>query len=163
MEDGLLKEKRTIKIILLVLLLITVTVSSLGEELYDAWVICQPGDYINVRMNPSRKSQIVGYADAGDSILVDGTTKNGYVKCYGIGENGSGWVHNGYVVYDEPKRVTCTAVVVSRGRLAARKCIKGKVRKWLHNMDELNVFFISEEWCVTNKGFIKTEHLDFEW
>ena len=152
-----------VRIVLLVLLLLTIAVSSLGEnELFSAWIICQTGDYINVRMNPSRKSQIVGYADAGDSILVDGTEKNGYLKCYGIGDMGEGWIHSGYVIYEEPERVGCTAVVVSRGKLAARKHINGKVRKWLHNMDQIKVYWISSDWCVTNEGFIRTEFLEME-
>lgn len=153
-----------VRIVLLILVLLAVAVGSLAEsDLYDAWVLCQPNDYINVRMNASRKSQIVGYADAGDPIQVDGTVKNGYVLCYGIGDMGSGWIHSGYVVYDEPERVTCTATVVSRGKLAARKYIKGKVRKWLHNLDELRVFWISTDWTVTNEGFVRTEFLEFEW
>ena len=153
-----------VRIVLLMILLLAIVTGSLADsDLYDAWVLCQPNDYINVRMNASRKSQIVGYADAGDPILVDGIVKNGYVKCYGIGEMGVGWIYGGYVVYDEPERVTCTATVVSRGKLAARKYIKGKVRKWLHNADELRVFWISDDWTITNEGFVKTEYLEFEW
>ena len=152
-----------VRIVLLILVLLTVTIGSLAEsDLYNSWVLCQPDDYINVRMNPSRKSQIVGYADAGDPIEVDGTVKNGYVKCYGIGEMGVGWIYKGYVTEYKPERVSCTAVVVSRGKLAARKCANGKVRKWLHNMDEIRVYWISDDWTVTSAGFVKTEYLDFE-
>lgn len=156
--------KIKVRIFILLLVLIAIAASSLGEtDEFEAWVICQPGDYINVRMNPSRKSEIVGYADAGDSILVDGTVRNGYLRVYDIGEAGIGWIHKGYVVFDEPERVSCTATVVSRAKLAARKYIKGKVRKWLHNMDKLKVYWISADWTVTNFGFVKTEYLDFEW
>ena len=153
-----------VRVVLLVLILLAVAISSLAEDdLYTAWVLCQPDDYINVRMNPSRRSQIVGYADAGDSILVDGTKRNGYYKCYGIGEMGEGWIFKGYVVFDQPERISCTAVVVSRWKLAARKYIKGKVRKWLHNMDEVRVYWTSLDWTVTNVGFVKTEYLEMEW
>ena len=150
--------------ILLILLTMITAVSSLAEdEPYDAYVICQPNDYVNVRISPSRKSEVVGYADAGDTILIDGTKKNGYWKVYGIGEMGVGWIHQGYVVDNKPERMNCTGIVVSRGRLASRRYIKGKVRKWLHNMDRIKVYWITDEWCVTSMGFVKTEFLDFEW
>ena len=155
---------KKVRVLLLTLLILIIAVSSLAEtNEFSAWVICQPNDYVRVRMNPSRKSQSVGYADAGDQIIVDGTTKHGYLKCYGIGEMGEGWIHSGYVVYDEPQKVNCKATVVSKVRLAARKYIYGKVRKWLHNLDEIKVYWLSDDWCVTDKGFVKTEFLEMEW
>ena len=155
---------RKVRTILLLLLMMAIAVSSLAEsEPYEVWVICQPNDYVNVRMSPSRKSEVVGYADSGDSIWIDGTKKNGYLKVYGIGEMGVGWIHKGYVVDNKPERVSCTGIVVSRGKLAARRYIQGKVRKWLHNMDKVKVYWITDDWCVTSMGFVKTEYLDFEW
>ncbi|MBP5442263.1 MAG: SH3 domain-containing protein [Treponema sp.] len=136
--------------------------SARADELESAWVICQPNDYVNVRMNPSRKSQVVGFADAGDSFLTDGKAKNGYVRCYGIGEAGEGWIHAGYVIHDRPERVTVSAVVVSNGRLAARQHVGGKVRKWLRNMDTVKVYWVSDEWAVTDKGFVKSRFIEME-
>ena len=143
---------------------ITIT-SSVGftEELTEAWVICQPDDYVNVRRSPSKKSQAVGYADGGDPILTDGTIQHGFVHVYGIGDYGEGWIHAGYVVYDEPARMqNQPACSISRGRVACRKWIGGKVRKWLQNLDEVKVYWWSEEWCVTNKGFVQTKYLEME-
>ena len=155
---------KKVRMILLLLLMMAIAVSSLAEiDPYEVYVICQPGDYVNVRLNPSRKSEAVGYADSGDYVLTDGKTKNGFLRVYGIGEMGVGWIHNGYVVEDEPQRVNCTGIVTSKGKLAARKYIKGKVRKWLHNMDKIKVYWITDDWCVTSEGFVKTEFLDFEW
>ena len=133
-----------------------------SEDLYEMYVICQPDDYVNVRMNPSRKSSVVGYVEAGDRFLTDGRKKNGYIRCYGIGETGEGWIHCGYVVDDRPERVSGTAVVVSNGRLAARKCIGGKTRKWLKNMDIVKIYWISDEWAITDKGFVKNNYLEME-
>ena len=99
-----------------------------SEELTEAWVICQPADYVNVRANPSKRSEAVGYAEAGDMVLTDCCKKNGFIRCYGIGEMGVGWIHAGYVVYDEPVRVDQMACSVSRGRVACRRYIKGKIR-----------------------------------
>ena len=150
-------------IVLVVYGLITALNSvTLGEELTEAWVVCQPDDYVNVRANPSKRSEAVGYAEAGDMVITDGTIRHGFIRVYGIGEMGVGWIHTGYVVYDEPIRVDQMACSISRGRVACRRYIKGKIRTWLHNLDEVKVFYLTDEWCVTNKGFVKTEYLEME-
>jgi len=150
-------------IALVIWAVITITNSvSFSEELYEAWVICQPGDYVNVRMNPSKRSQVVGFVDGGDRIMLDGTSRNGFLRCYGIGELGVGWIHKGFVVYDEPVRTQSVAYSVSKARVACRRWVNGKIRKWLKNLDEVTVYWISDEWCVTNKGFVKTEYLEME-
>ena len=87
-------------IIAVVIIISALNSVSFAEDLWEVYVVCQPGDYVNVRVNPSRKSEAVGYADAGDSVLIDGAEKNGYLRCYFIGEMGVGWIHKGYVVYD---------------------------------------------------------------
>ena len=153
-----------VELLLIALVIYAVTAildsAALSEELDEVWVICQPNDYVNVRLNPSRKSQVVGFADAGDRILTDGRKKNGYLRCYGIGEAGEGWIFAGYVVWDKPERISGSAVVVSNGRLAARKYIGGKRRCWLKNMDIVKVYWISEEWAVTDKGFVKGRFIE---
>ena len=158
--------KTLIEIALIALVIyafITLTHSvSLSEELWEAYVICQPDDYVNVRYQPNKRSQVVGYVEGGDWILIDGTERNGFIKCYEIGEYGEGWIHKGYVVYDEPVRVNRMAFSVSRTRVACRRWIDGKVRKWLKNLDEVMVYWWSFDWCVTNKGFVKTEYLEME-
>lgn len=145
-----------------ILLISALNSCSFAEDLWEAYVVCQPGDYVNVRLNPSRKSEAVGYADAGDSIIIDGTEKNGYLRCYYIGEMGVGWIHKGYVVYDKPERVNITAKVNCKFRVRARQYIGGKRRAWLKKNDEVKVYWLSDDWCVTNKGFVKTKYLLWE-
>lgn len=143
--------------------LITIADSiSFADELHEAWVICQPGDYVNVRSKPKRKSESYGYLECGDSFLTDGKTKNGFVRCYGIGEAGEGWVHSGYVVYDEPIKVNRIGYSISNGKLFARRYIGGKTIHVLHNLDEVKVYWWTEAWCVTDKGFIKSKYLEME-
>lgn len=153
-----------IALIALVIVLIISAINSVGlsEDLWEVYVVCQPGDYVNVRANPSRKSEAVGYADAGDSIVTDGVERHGYLRCYYIGEMGIGWIHKGYVVYDQPERVSITAKVNSKGRVMARKYIGGKRRAWLKKNDEVKIYWLSMDWCVTNKGFVKTKYLVWE-
>lgn len=150
-------------IVIVIYSLITITNSiGIGEELTEVWVMCQPNDYVNVRANPNRRSEAVGYAEAGYMVITDGKLQHGFLRIYGIGEMGVGWIHAGYVVYDEPHEMNVTARVNSNGRVKARQYIGGKRREWLKNKDEVKVYWLSDEWCVTNKGFVKTEYLEME-
>ena len=145
------------------MIFIAVLMSSSSAETISVWVMCQPKDYINVRESPSRKSSIAGRFDPGDELSTDGKTKNNYLHINTSLEDKDAWIHSGYVVYDEPVFLGGRlATVVSNGRLAARKYIGGKVRKWLYNGDELKVYYMSEEWSVTNKGFVKTQYIELE-
>ena len=128
----------------------------------QAFVICQPGDYVNARISPNRKSEAVGYLECTDDIWLDGITRNGFAHCVDATfETETCWVYSGYIVFDEPEWMNGqTAIVVSNGRLAARKNCTGKVRKWLNNGDEIQVFWMSDEWCVTNMGFVKTQYIE---
>ena len=162
--------KKILKTIAEIILIVFVTYAiitvlnsiAFSEDLIEAWVICQPHDYINVRMKPKRQSMAVGYAEDGDSILTDGKRQNGFLRCYGIGEDGVGWIHSGYVVYEEPTLVNKLAYSISSARVACRKYIGGKVRKWLKNLDEVMVYWMTDDWCVTNEGFVKTDYLEME-
>ena len=130
------------------------------EELAEAWVICQ--DYVHVRISPSRKSDSVGYVDAGDPVLVGSKKKNGFLRCYGIGEAGEGWIHSGYVVYEKPVKMNCKAYSVSRGKLRARRHIRGKRVGWIKHLEYVTVYWWTDEWCVTDKGFIESRYLEME-
>lgn len=127
-----------------------------------AYIICQPGDYVNARLNPSRKSTAIGRLESGDDIWLDGDTNNGFAHCVDTTfEACECWVYSGYIVFDEPEwRNGQTAIVTSNARLAARRNCSGEVRKWLNTGDEVQVFWLTDEWCVTNYGFIKTFYLE---
>ena len=151
-----------IALIVLVILALSAILNSIKaeEDLTEAWVICT--DYVHVRMSPSRKSEAVGYVDAGDSVLVGSKKKNGFVRCYGIGEYGEGWIHSGYLVYEKPEKVNCKAVSVSRGKLRARRHIKGKRVGWIKHLETVTVYWWTDEWCVTDKGFVESRFLEME-
>lgn len=134
--------------------------SALGDD-YQAYIICQKDDYVNARSGPSRSTSPVGRFEAGDDFWTDGKTKNGFLHVTGSTfEVGECWVHAGYVVYDEPVRVSGTATVVSNGQLAARKYVNGKRRTWLKVNEDVDVIWWSDEWVVTNKGFVMTQYLE---
>ena len=151
-----------IALIVIVILSVSAILNSIKaeEDLTEAWVICM--DYVHVRMSPSRKSEAVGYVDAGDSVLVGSKKKHGFVRCYGIGEYGEGWIHSGYLVYEKPEKVNCKAVSVSRGKLRARRHIKGKRIGWIKHLETVKVYWWTDEWCVTDKGFVESRFLEME-
>lgn len=130
------------------------------DELTEAWVLCS--DYVHVRVSPNRKSESVGYVDAGDPVLVGSKKKNGFVRCYGIGEYGEGWIHTGYLVYEKPVKVNCKAYSVSRGKLRARRHINGKRVGWIKHLESVKVYWWTDEWCVTDKGFVESRFLEME-
>ena len=166
MLKKILKTVLEIALIALAVYLIITMVNSVSfaeddDDLFTAWVICQPGDYVHARMKPSRKSREVGYFDGGDTVLTDGYEKYGFLRCYGF-ETGVAWVHKGYVVFDEPEKMNRTAYSVSKGKLKARRWINGKVIHKIRTNAEVKVFWWSDEWCVTNKGFVQTRYLELE-
>ena len=141
------------------LVLIIFILGSAAAE--DAWIICQPGDYVNARISASSRSECVGRFDGGDMIQVTGKQKNGFSQIDASLEVNVAWVCSGYIVYDEPEFLAGMKMTVqSDGRVAARKRIGGQRRKWLHDGDVVKVYWRSSEWCVTSAGFVKTEFLE---
>lgn len=126
----------------------------------EVWVLCQPDDYINIRLQPSRKSEIIGWAESGMSFKTDMREKNNYLHIIEFGEFGEGWIHTGYIDYSKAERVNAEAKIVSGGRVRARKMINGKRRCWLNPGQTVMVYWSSMDWAVTNKGYIQTIYLE---
>ena len=134
---------------------------AIGETEYtEAWVLCQPDSYINIRAFPKKDAEKSGYLMSGDRIFVDGSSKRGFMHVYGVTEAGEGWVAKGYIVYSEPYADGHRYPVHAKGRVAARRTVNGTRRRWLHDGDILTVYMVSDEWCLTSQGFVKTEYID---
>lgn len=132
-----------------------------AAENVKAYILCMPGDYVNAREKPSRKSQVSGYLDPCDEIVLDGETKNGFAHIASPSFETDGWVYLGYVSLEKPVwKGGQEAIVNCNGRLAARKNMTGDVRKWLKNGTELQVLWWTDEWSVTNYGFVRTEYIE---
>ena len=133
-----------------------------GEEnrLTEAWVLCQPDSYVNIRERASSRSAYAGMLMSGDLIWVDGQTKNGYAHCDDMpNEAGEGWVHAGYIVFEEPEEVNKECRISSNGRVSCRRTIGGDRRCWVVDGSEVFVYQVAGEWAVTDKGFVKTEFI----
>jgi len=138
-------------------------VSCMAEDAkpLKAWVICQPGDWINARRDASRKSASLGRLECGDEILLDGRTQDGWAHMVRAGlEEDDAWIWAGYVSFTEPQVFMDTLEVCGGRRIAARKSAGGDVRCWLKSGDEVFVYYRTDEWCVTSQGFIMTKYLE---
>ena len=146
--------------VMMLILFSYINSSAKGE---DAYIICQPDDVVLVREFPKKKSFASGELPPGTVVHLDGVKRNGYYHCVEMrNEANEGWVHSAYIVFEEPIKMEHEAVVISKGRLAVRKSINGKRASWLKPGDIVVVYFYTEEWCVTNKGYVKTKYLEFD-
>ena len=143
------------------LLLIGLFVTILnGAMAADAkWAICKT--YVNVRQEPSTKSEIIGRLYCGDGVQTE-EQKNGWIYCIDLPfEFSHGWVCTGYLTDDCPVYTDSRYQVTGNGRVALRKEVSGKIVGWVRPGDVLKIQWISSEWALTEKGqYIKSEFLE---
>lgn len=131
------------------------------DDITVGYVLCD--DYVNVRQFPNRKGEPLGRYETGTKVYLDGKQKNGFLHIIDTGlELCEGWINKGYIVYDEPINVNQSATIISKGRLAARNCVSGKRTRWLKPMASVKVYYWSDEWCVTNCGYVQSQYLELE-
>lgn len=132
------------------------------EWTYKGYAICTPDDYVNVRSRPGKNAESIGRLEPGDMVLLDGDEKNGYLHCVDLSfERSEGWVHSGFIVYDPPRRVDAEYTVTAKKRLFARKYVNGRKVRTLKPKAVVTVYYWSSEWCVTNKGYVQSEWLEY--
>lgn len=138
------------------------------KELTTCSVLCNPGDIVNIRERPSKHSEVVGRFECGYTFETDGETRKDsqgrrWVHMVNARlEVDEAWIIETYVAYSEVDVARVTAVVDSRGRVALRQSPGGKRIKWLKNGTQVNVLACSDEWCVTDQGYISVDCLIFD-
>ena len=147
-------------IALVIVLTASIVCFTAFSESSDKYIICNPESYVLVRKSPKNTAEATGRLDCGDTIQTDGKQKDGFLHILGVTEFGEGWVFQGYIVDDEPMIEQGKATVTANGRVAARKYIGSKEYKWVKVCTDVKLLARSEEWAVTDKGFIKTEYLE---
>lgn len=150
-----------VALIVIVVLLMSICYIA-GAEETPKFILCSPrtDNHVAIRRSPRKGAEETGRLDCGDQIITDGKTRNGYVHIIGMTEYGDGWVHKGYVVDDKPVIERCMATIAAKGRVKARRFIGGKKNCWLDVGDDVRVLARSEEWAVTNKGYVMTKYLE---
>ena len=133
-----------------------------GEHgMATCWVMCKPGSTVSIRRDADKGSLETGRLDCGDSFLTDGETQDGWIRCYGAGENG--WIYCGYVVTEPVQKIGERYVCSAVRQVACRKWMGGpqiEERPWLRNGEYCEVFAMADGWAVTSRGYIKSEWLD---
>ena len=127
-----------------------------------AYIICQPGDWVNARKAPSTRSESVARLETGDSFELDGRSKNGFMYAPVLAcEYGEAWIYSGYIVTEQPQNA-CGKLyrITSNGRVACRRYIEGPRRCWVVDGSEVKVWGYTSEWAVTNKGFIQSRYIE---
>lgn len=156
------RRKLAICISVMVFIFYVCSVISKAEEYIDAWILCHTDSCVLLREKPNKKSNEFSELECCDHIYTDNVVKNGYLHCVNIAtESGDGWVSRAYVVYNEPYIPKFNErQIITSTRVAARRTMDGKIKKWLYNGENIKVYAISNDWCVTNYGYVKTEFID---
>ena len=132
------------------------------EATTRAWVMCKPGDWVNVREWGSRSAVSLGRLEAGDDFRVTGRTRDGWAEAEVSLEESTGWIFAGYIVFEEPVCWGGKAFpIASNGRVACRKHIGGDRVAWVVDGSTVQVFYAADGWAVTNRGWIRSEFIDW--
>lgn len=124
----------------------------------EVWVLCEPKGTVNIRSSPG--GMVFGGTTCGAKMWTDNKQKAGFLHVLDLAaEQETGWISGRYIVYDEPHEVNAVMVIDSDGRVACRKWIGGKVKGWLYDGDPVTVYWMSNTWAVTDKGYIMSEFL----
>lgn len=151
-----------ITLIFLVIAIVVLTSMYEYARAEDYYVLCKPAGEVNIREKPKLKSAVVATVFFADRLTSDGKKKNGFIHITGLNaETDSGWIYGGLLVKDEPIASQGSAQVFKAEKVACRKYAdrKSKVMKRLNAGENVRVYAISEEWCVTEYGYIMTEFL----
>lgn len=128
---------------------------------YRVFILCNPKTPVIVRESPKKGADEAGRLDFGDDVWTDGRKKNGYLHVIGITEAGEGWVFAGNTITDQPEKLTgARANIAANGRVMTYRWVGGKKNGWVEVGTQVTVYAISEEWAVTNKGYIRMKYLE---
>ena len=161
--DLLKKIALIVVAVLLMAAVYQIALANQGNGMITCWALCKPGSHVDVHISPNKDSQVVGRLDPCDSFHTDGESKNGFIWC-DVGESCGGWIYCGYVSTEEPEVAFERYVCVAKKQVACRRWISGPQIKgragWLKNMSTVEVFYRTDSWCVTSRGYIRSEWLE---
>ena len=142
-------------VIFLVLFILIVAWGFADDGGLDAWVLCQPGQTVNVYEEPSEGAETIGRYGAADRIQLDGTCQDGFVRCE------KGWISVRCIVMDKPEWENGKWYIVPE-RTVAWFGFEWKDVSVIGEGTKVQVLWRSAYYCVTNRGMIRTEDLEEE-
>lgn len=122
------------------------------------YILCR--SYVIIRQWAHKRATEIGQLDPADPVEIDGKTQDGFAH---IVSPMDGWVWAGFIVFDEPREVNITATVTAPKRMYCRKWCDGPQvdeRPYLISGSEVKVYWASDKWSLTNRGFLQTEWLE---
>lgn len=153
-------KKSIILILIVIIAVFLIFVSLMDASAEGKYILCRPKTEINVRFSPKFGGEIIGHLYFGDCVETDGTVRNGFAHVVGLAfEAVEGWVYKGLLVDTPPIAVSGKDQIISSGKVAARQYIGGKRNKWLRSGKEVLVYAISQEWSITDQGYVQTKYL----
>lgn len=144
--------KRAFAVLICLFLVYTVASADTG------YILCQPNSFVNARLFPVRGAEVAGRLELGDDVETEWVRRNGFVQIFAF-EAGEVWVHSGFITEHPVTVETFETAIVSSGRVACRRSIKGTRRKWLEDGEEIIVYGRADDWSVTSKGFVQTKFI----
>ena len=135
-------------------------VSAYGYAFADEmYIMCDCESFVNARNTPGKGGEIVGRYECGDVVQTDGRAKNGFIHVIDCSfEQSEAWVKAWYLSEYQPHRVSMTTVV-KRDRTIARNGIGGNAMRRLKAGTAVKILVYTPEWCLTDRGYIRTEFL----
>ena len=151
------------KVTWVLIFLLVANVFSAGSAAETRWIICKPGAQVMIRSEPDKGADECGFLEVGDSFETDGKIRNGFIEAYGVGDGG-GWIYCGYVVDEPPKEINERYICAANVQAACRRWVDGPRIKgtngWLKQGRTVKVYFRTDAWSVTNRGYIRSEWLE---
>lgn len=144
---------------MMVMLVILLMATAAAQAESYGWVMCQPDSQVNIRQNPSKHSEIVAHAFAGDRITLTGRKKGKWLHCIYPCENGEGWIRRDYISEDEPEDIQTGIFQIIGDEVNVRYSAGGKIFRKLDYGTTVRVSMVTAEWSVTEYGFIQTRFL----
>ena len=146
------------KVIALLLVFAAIYTGAIADGYF---VLCTPGTEVNARISPGKRAEVIGRLVCGEYVETDGIEKNGFVHVVNCSfEMSEAWVSKGYLVPDEPTTYEMDSQIIGSGRVAARNMVNGKRTRWVKPGKGVTVFAWSDEWAVTDQGYIRTKFLE---
>lgn len=129
--------------------------------IHECWVLCQPESGVYVRRRPGTQSEAVAIVSCGTSLRTYQEERGTFMKIVELpAEETEGWICQRYIVWTEPEEVNQERAIVAEGRVAARKWIEGPVARWIQPGETVTVYWMSSEWAVTDRGYIRSDYIE---
>lgn len=133
----------------------------------NAWILRrQTTDNVVIQKKPGSQPyeywrQVDNDPACGSALYLTGETHGKWLKCICLylPEAPEGWIHEGFVVYDEPH--PCGMVATVTRKVTAKESIGGRDAWECMVGDRVKVLYSSGEWSTTIWGFVPTDALDF--